>query len=303
LDGESDSYIIQKECSITYNPDHCKECGDYPIMTPPEPAAPQDATYSNCWNKTAEGVLKVVKLGECRWGGGDCPKSQSYEFLKCTYWAKYSRPTSREDKDGDGYSTCDGDCNDSDRAIYPGAKEICDGKDNDCNGAIDDLSPTIEMVLLKQCSSLWGTDIYDKTGLPICKKGCALTAVAMMLKHYGITLGADGKEATPKNLNEWLINNYGYDGRGGVNWDAITEYTGGKIAFEKIKGRNDEALNNELNNGNPVILNVPGHFVIAIGRKCLNGEETWIINDPGRNRTTLKGYGNDYRGLRIMRLR
>lgn len=37
------------------------------------------------------------------------------------------------DSDGDGYSPNGGDCNDSNQMIYPGAPEICDGLDNDCN--------------------------------------------------------------------------------------------------------------------------------------------------------------------------
>ena len=42
------------------------------------------------------------------------------------------------DIDMDGFTTDEGDCDDLDNAIYPGAEEICDGKDNDCNGVVDD---------------------------------------------------------------------------------------------------------------------------------------------------------------------
>ncbi len=41
------------------------------------------------------------------------------------------------DQDGDGYSPNAGDCNDSSITIYPGAPEVCDGLDNDCNPATD----------------------------------------------------------------------------------------------------------------------------------------------------------------------
>lgn len=39
------------------------------------------------------------------------------------------------DFDGDGVSVNGGDCNDDNDTIYPGAPEICDGLDNDCNEA------------------------------------------------------------------------------------------------------------------------------------------------------------------------
>jgi len=44
-----------------------------------------------------------------------------------------------DDGDGDGYSPCTGDCDDGDDSSYPGNLEICDGADNDCNGAADDV--------------------------------------------------------------------------------------------------------------------------------------------------------------------
>jgi hypothetical protein len=58
------------------------------------------------------------------------------------------------DADGDGYGTADdrqeacsqpagfeggpGDCDDANPSIHPGASEDCDGRDDDCNGGIDD---------------------------------------------------------------------------------------------------------------------------------------------------------------------
>ena len=56
------------------------------------------------------------------------------------------------DEDGDGYGseevwaacppedavTVDGDCDDSNEFTWPGAEDICDGQDNDCNDVIDD---------------------------------------------------------------------------------------------------------------------------------------------------------------------
>jgi hypothetical protein len=42
------------------------------------------------------------------------------------------------DPGASAYATNDADCDDTDPAIFPGADEVCDGADNDCNGDIDE---------------------------------------------------------------------------------------------------------------------------------------------------------------------
>ncbi len=43
-----------------------------------------------------------------------------------------------DDADGDGWTEAAGDCDDCAAAVHPGGVEVCDGRDNDCNGVIDD---------------------------------------------------------------------------------------------------------------------------------------------------------------------
>jgi hypothetical protein len=49
------------------------------------------------------------------------------------------------DLDGDGVTDCAGDCNDADPKVRPGAVEVCDGRDNDCNGIIDDAGACVRI--------------------------------------------------------------------------------------------------------------------------------------------------------------
>ena len=57
----------------------------------------------------------------------DCPEGMVCFQLQCI----------QPDNDGDGYPN-DVDCDDSNPFVYPGAPELCDGFDNDCNGIVDD---------------------------------------------------------------------------------------------------------------------------------------------------------------------
>jgi len=43
-----------------------------------------------------------------------------------------------DDANGDGYSVAEGDCDDGNDAIYPGAEDVCDDWDNDCDGRLNE---------------------------------------------------------------------------------------------------------------------------------------------------------------------
>ena len=49
----------------------------------------------------------------------------------------FQQPADGIDADGDGF-TANIDCDDNNMDIYPGAPELCDGLDNDCNSLVDD---------------------------------------------------------------------------------------------------------------------------------------------------------------------
>ena len=51
------------------------------------------------------------------------------------------------DRDEDGYTSCAGDCDDTDAEVRPGAAEVADGKDQDCDDIVDE-----------------GTEAYDDDG-------------------------------------------------------------------------------------------------------------------------------------------
>lgn len=46
------------------------------------------------------------------------------------------------DKDGDGWTPARGDLDDGDPGVYPGAAEVANGRDDDCNGFVDDVKRT-----------------------------------------------------------------------------------------------------------------------------------------------------------------
>jgi hypothetical protein len=84
-------------------------------------------SVDNVWDEFPQGVntfrLRVTDA---------CPRSSELRFV-----AAIGEDLPLDDGDGDGYSTTTGDCDDDNPSVYPGALELADGVDGDCNGTID----------------------------------------------------------------------------------------------------------------------------------------------------------------------
>ncbi|MGH9750563.1 MAG: MopE-related protein [Candidatus Polarisedimenticolia bacterium] len=74
---------------------------------------------------------------DCLYVGGTT-RIDGAETELITGFAYVPNPSFCPDGDGDGFSICLADCDDSDPAINPGAAEVCNGRDDDCDGSIDE---------------------------------------------------------------------------------------------------------------------------------------------------------------------
>jgi hypothetical protein len=104
--------------------------------------------------------------------------------------------------------------------------------------------------------------------------GCAITAVTMMLRYYGV-------DTDPGIFNAWLTANGGYAFSDQLIWDAVTRYAGGRLAFSGWTGPDMNIIRGELDAGRPLVaevrLGANQHFVLVTGYTQDGGV---VINDP-----------------------
>jgi len=174
------------------------------VHTAPKPASGGAVTFRFRWQapSKAGGVAFLVAAVAANGNGatsGDAPGSGLFQWVfGCTAQTFYADL----DRDGYGSSTygtvlgCDtgqvptgfaakdGDCDENDQMINPGQAEICNGKDDNCNGQVDENAPAV---------MLWpdadGDGYYrNQTGTP--KVGCGT------LPGYA-PVGGDCNDADP----------------------------------------------------------------------------------------------------------
>lgn len=140
-------------------------------------------------------------------------------------------------------------------------------------GAVADNSMSI--AVMGQQDAAWaaaplGTSVTES----IASAGCAITAVTMLLRYYGIN-------TDPAAFNAWLTANGGYAYDDQLIWDAVTRYTGGRVAFSGWLPPDLSTIQAELDAGRPVVAEVRlggnQHFVLLTGYTTEGGIE---MNDP-----------------------
>lgn len=175
----------------------------------------------------------------------------------------------------------------------------------------------LPLLSLQQTDPKWKTEEYDSAQFwspneyGIESWGCALVSATMVLRFHGIKLFADGREITPSTLNTWLnAQSDGYIGQGHINWRALTRLTElssasngqRKLEFSRHQPSEEEKLSwlkQQLSLELPVILEQPGHFVVAHGFDQTTQEI--FISDPYFQKTRLSEYANSYLSARLFR--
>ena len=148
LDGRHDRPVLQVSCSKTTTTssvalagndfgdetisfaDGIKNFGKFSISYP---------GYSSITNKVH--TLSVDSSDVMVWfsTGGSSTSSTSANIMGCLDLDSNDVcDYLDDDKDGDGYDASVDDCDDNDASINPGATEVCDSVDNDCDGSVDE---------------------------------------------------------------------------------------------------------------------------------------------------------------------
>ena len=137
-DGAGDPAATQQSCT---QPDGTvsagDDCDDGDATSFPGGTEVCDEADNNCDGTSDEGVTTTFYLDDDGDGAGEDANTVATCALP------------------DGYAASGGDCNDDDAAIKPGATEVCDDVDNDCNTLTDDEDSGLDL----STGQAWHADV------------------------------------------------------------------------------------------------------------------------------------------------
>jgi len=207
------------------------------------------------------------------------------------------------DSDGDGYgddgdvvAACEApaetgwvsadevliDCDDNDASIYPGADEICDGVDNNCDAAVDDDDDAItDQTLWYADSDGDGYGDYETTAT-----SCEAPAATGWLEAYDGALDCDDSDAAIKPGATELCDGIDNDCDEETSEDGTVTLNGADT-YDNLQ----EAINDAGDVGDAVLVVCDGEWVdnyeieADMSLLSLNGAEAAILDGDGDGST------------------
>ena len=186
---------------------------------------------------------------------------------------------------------------------------MCDKSQEERAKAMAKLKPppagTTGAPLFAQNNPAWAKNEYAKAqdpefgpdwcGTTIEQCGCAMTSVTTIMALFQILTMPDGSELTPQSVNAWFNSQARKTTRGWVSkgyiygdviWMAANELSGQiakqqagspTVRFAGFGTGSEEEIRGELQAGRPMVLEVPGHYIAAVG---IGTDGKILINDP-----------------------
>lgn len=171
----------------------------------------------------------------------------------------------------------------------------------------------LDVPLLKQTDPRWSNQEYNSalTWSPenphVSRWGCALTSAAMLFQYFGLNTMPNGEPLSPGTLNDWLKSQPdGYVAEGLLNWRALSRLSWQiqaqwntpalEFKYEALPPDPLNWLQVQLWRQLPIILALPGHFVVAHG---VTNDSKVQIRDPYYAYTNLVPYQNSWLSARL----
>jgi hypothetical protein len=147
--------------------------------------------------------------------------------------------------------------------------------------------PALSTPHYRQRDPRWAEDSIGGFGEGMAHAGCTVCSLAMALNYYGV-------RKTPKELNDFLKANDGYNPRGWLRWNSVDKISGGQVTMAYLGRPSHAVIDQALKDRRPVLAKVYingiiPHWVLIVGKD----REEYLMRDPVGEQGTV-GCVSDY---------